>query len=66
MTVGPADLDVLELSFSAEAKVEAKVARRVVAGAAANLIDPEAGGAVEGDAGTDGIAVGDGSDEVQA
>jgi hypothetical protein len=63
-SVGPADLDGVEVGLGTEAEVEAKVAGGVVAGAGADLVYPDAIGTAEGDAGSDGGAVGGGADEV--
>ncbi len=66
MAVGPADLDACEVSFEAEAEVEAKIVGGVVAGAASDLVDPEPLRRFQGCARSDGIAVRIGADEVQA
>src|SRR5260370_41548072 len=62
----PAYLNVCEIRLGAEAEVDTEIVRRVVAGAAAHLIDPEALCRVEGHARSFCIAVGRRADETQA
>src|SRR5258708_35083939 len=64
--VRPANLNVCKMRFGAEAEVEAEVARRVVAGAATHLIDPETFCRLESCASSYSIAAGRGADETHA
>src|SRR5579859_100231 len=57
-TAGPADFNGIELDGGAEAEVDAHVAVRIVAGAAADFVDEEAGAGFQGDASADGVASG--------
>jgi hypothetical protein len=61
LAVGPADFDGVDLRFLSQAEVEAEVAAGVIAGSAADFVDPGAVLSVESNSGSDSIAVGAGS-----